>query len=476
MKKMFFAALAATMMFASCNKEDINGSNESQEVGEATTMGLVFSLPTVDGARALGIDGTEVNATTSESTVSSITVFAFKADGTVAEGNNTRLDPNADFSLAGGFYTLNETSRIETTTATRMIYVVANYSAVADADVDTDAKLRALLATWNAAGQTWVIPATGMVMSTPRTPVSLVPQLVNEMPTASDNVITAKLERVSSKVVVTSTGSTLTFSQTLSQVDAVSPFSISYTLQSWATGLANTEANLIKQTVNGKLVTPNANRTGHPGAASDFVAVNLGSVASNWTLSAVNAKYVGENISANNKAGEVTYVMVRAKASPNQQAVINSSNNVEWVPANSDLNLGFWVVWNNTVGYEGMYFCKDEATADAVKAKLVGTNFTKLEYKGGLIYFMVSLNSDKSDKSVIHRNQFIHVDITGIADDVFIGMPGKGTDGTTPPDPDDPENPDPWNPEEPEDETTAYLRVSVNVSPWLYSGSSVELK
>ena len=468
MKRMLFAALAATIMFASCNKEDNN--EVIVQDGDATTMGLSFSVPTATNTRA---DGDEITATADESKITSITVFAFKNNGSAAVGNNTRFGNIAtEFDApVSGVYKLKESHRIETTTATKKLYVVANLAAVSATDADTEAKLQALMATWDATGKTWLIPTTGMVMASQMVPVNLKTQLVNSVPT--ENEISADLERVSSKVVVTTNNSTKQYQQTLAQVNDAA-FTITYTVNDWATGIVNTEAFLAQKfDFAGKLMTPTANRTGRPTTDAEFTTVNNSGVKGTW--SGISYKYVGENAPESNKLGESTYIMIRTQAKPNRQASVVSGN-VVWTPAGADLNSGFWILWNNTMGYEGMYFCKNEATADEVASKLVGTNFTKLEYKGGYVYYMVTLNLNKTAKATIFRNQFVHVDVTGVTNDVFVGMPGSGTDGTTPPDPEDPNNPEPWTPEEPVEEMIAYLQVNVVAKPWIYSGTEVELK
>ena len=468
MKKMFFAALAATIMFASCNKEDneINGGQD----GKATTMGLSFTLPTAgaETRASLPADASDINATTAENKLSTISVYAFKSNGDI-NGTTHFSDVDADFAAVSGVYTLKDAKRIKTTTATRTIYIVAN---AAMETVATEAEFKTKFASSNNGIAT---PATGLVMSSGAVPTILTPIEVNVTPTPTENDIAATLSRINAKIVVTTEIST-PFTQTFASV-ADAGFEVSYTIIDWAPGLAAVNSYFVENRLNGKLVTIATGRTGHATAASSFQTASLFSTAnSDWAGAGVKFHYVGENAPENNLIGEATNVMVRTKAAPNRQAKVNAAGDgVEWVATGADFSAGFMVLRNKMDGK--IYFCKDLATINAVGNLLPGADWEYAEYVGGYVYFLVTLNQDKAPKAVVARNQFVNVNITGIANGA-LGWPGSGVDGLTPPDPEDPsiDFPEPFNPEEPVEEYNTYMLVNVTVKPWAYSGTNVELK
>ena len=465
---MFFAALAATVMFASCNKEDNNVINEQD--GKATTMGLSFTLPTAgaETRATLPVDGSDVTASVAENKLNTISVYAFKSNGDL-NGTTQFSDVNADFTEVSGVYTLKDSKRIQTTTATRTIYIVAN---AAMETVTNEADFKTKFASSNNGTTT---PATGLVMSSGAVPTVLTPQEVNVTPTPTENDIEATLFRINAKVVVT-TETSSPFVQTFASVTDAG-FSVSYAIINWAPGFAAINSYYVENRLNGKLVTIATGRTGHATVASSFQTANVFTTASaDWSGAGVNFHYVGENAPENNLIGEATNIMVRTKASPNRQAKVNAAGDgVEWVAAGSDLSAGFIVLRNKMDGK--IYFCKDVATANAVGLLLPGAVCETAEYVGGYVYFLVTLNQDKAPKAVVARNQFVNVNITGIADGA-LGWPGDGVDGLTPPDPEDPTNefPEPFNPEEPVEEYNTYMLVNVTVKPWAYSGANVELK
>jgi len=472
MKKMFFAALAATMMFASCNKEEINGSNGSQEVGEPTTMGFSFSLPTTGSeSRALDPDETPTTASAAENALYTISVYAFKSDGSPAEGSPANFFI-ADFNEnTPGVHTLAENKRIKTTTATSTVYIVAN-ATVGAVTNENDFKSKIADASYGS-----TTPSTGITMSSGAIPVTLTPQEVNVTPTPSENNIATDLYRVNAKVVVTvdNAANSASFKQTFASDVADAAFEINYTVINWAPGFAAVSTYYVERKLNGKLVTVDAGRTGHANLGSTFQAVGIYTTsAADWANSAIKFHYVGENAPANNQMGEATNVMVRTQASPNRQAVVNSANDgVEWIAAGSDLNAGFVVLKNN---YDGkIYFCKDETVASDVANLLPGTSFESAKYINGYVYFLVTLNYDKAPKAVVARNQFVNVNIKGIKDGA-LGWPGEGVDGLTPPDPETGEFPEPFIPVEPIEEYNTYMIVEVNVKPWAYFGTDVDLQ
>ena len=471
MKKMFFAALAATVLFASCNKEEASVKGDSWEGGK-TTMGLTISLPTANGSRAA--DGDPINATAAESTIKSISVFIFKGDGTLAtNGYKEFTSLTTQFTNDGsGNYTLNDSEKIETTSGVKRIYIAANLPSGTGSSVTTVAEFKALETSWDAAGETWADTSNkGYVMCSQEKNETLVGQ--EDLTAAAANTVSAALERVVSKVVVTVNNNTQKFTQTVNATP--SDISVEYTILDWTPCLVAKSAYLAQNKAGTKLVTPNNNRTDWPTDLSGFMAVNTLAESGSWSSPAINSSYIGENAPEAMLYGEATNVMIRTRIAPAQRAYVNGSSALVWTSATvSDYVDGVYVVRSDD---GSLYFCNSVSDVTAVSSKLTGPTY--VHYPGRYAYFIVTLNAEKAlpYTAMVYRNQFIHVEVTGIKEGKFGGaLPGDG-DGTTPPDPEDPdpEIPDPWNPEDPIIEEDACLIVKTSVAPWVYAANPIEL-
>jgi len=488
MKKMFFAALAATMMFASCNKE-VDGVNGDSFEGESTGMGLTITLPSAAEGRATGSEGTTVNATTAESALNTIYVFIYKTDGTAATGNGTELNLTGDFDHVGGTtYELKAGSRIEATAGAKKIYIVANLPAGITAPA-SELALKAMIEDWDTVADSWNMGLGKFVMSSDLTSKTLVAEAY-DVP-VSANVVSVDLKRIMSKVTVTADAPGARFEQHFSLLPA---FKIEYFISHFEVAQVAKSAYLIQNVdaVTGNLVTPNANRTGHlpstVAVGGAFASVVGGTTGTVPDITNNTARYIGENYPESGKIKDATYVMIRTMIKPNQKAVATGSV-ITWESlAAGDFAGGtgsnLWTVRSLITGQ--VYFCASSAdsddVADALQSPAGGHSSGDIElvtYNACKAYFTVLINQDRTGKEgVIYRNQYIQLDIAGITNDIFNGMPGDPTDptGDTPPDPQDPDNPDPWNPEDPIVEEPAGLHVNVTVAPWDYIPNSIMLK
>jgi len=487
MKKMFFAALAATMMFASCNKEENGVNSGNGQEGAPATVGISFTLPaSVDSRDSQGVtDGTSINATSTESDIKTVHVFVFNADGSVPTAGSVTSFLKADFDEpTTGNFELKEAKHIQTTSGSKRIYIAANLaSAPAFSD---EATFRAAIQNtgWN--GSKWDAPATGFVMSSKAIAKTLIAQEENTT-TNPANVVSASLERTIAKVVVTSNVTNNRFVQDFTSITNPDGSSVAlklnYIVYSWAPGYVANNF-YVTQNINTStsvLSTPNGNRTGHVAQGSEFV-YNVAGVTSSPSWGSYNSAYVGENRPDGMLYGQATYVMVRTEAKPSHKAVVNGAGEVEWILASgADFTSGFIFLKHEN---GDVFFCDNATDASAVAGKLEGGNVRskQWEYPNCMVYYMVTLNLDKipvnTHKAVVYRNQFINVNITGIAGDKFGGIPGTATSGGDDPvDPDDPgQTPDPEDPEEPITEENSYLLVKIESSPWVFSGTDVILE
>ena len=496
MKKMFFAALAATMMFASCNKDDIKIDIEGD--GEGTKMGLSFTLPIASEARNSEYgagDGVDIDAIGLESDIQSIQVFVFNANGTLPANGAVSSFSITDFDHDGsGTYSLKEANRIQTTAGSKYIYVAANIPTLPAVSSVYDLQTAIESAGWNSVTNEWGIPSTGFVMCSPQVSQTLVPQEENTIDTTADpeNIVKTTLERTVAKLVVTSktlVGKIQQDFPSYTQIDGTPVgLKMDYEIQDWGAGAVAKSyfiaQNHLSNPTPGVISTPNSNRTSIIGGPSSGARINKTVTpimsAPIWKDMA-SFSYIGENRPDGMLYGEATTVMIRTQAEPTHVAILNASNDIEWVTAtgvNALTNGTFYLVRNEVAG---AFFCKSTADVSAITSKLPGTitRTKSWEYDEGYAYFMVTVNisavPDATYKAVVYRNQFINIHITGIIDDYFGAIPGIPG---SPEDPEDPEGevPDPFDPEEPIIEDNAYLLVEVSAAPWVFYGEDVILK
>jgi len=490
MKKMFFAALAATMMFASCNKEDISGNGGVGAEGPDTKMGLTITLPSTVNARDVNPEPSTVNATSEESTISTIYVFIYKNDGTEAKGNGTELSISDFTNMGGGVHELLDAKRVEATAGDRRIYVVANIPAGLTSIPATEGALKVLIEDWNTVAESWSMGSGGkFVMSSIRADKNLIAEEYDVPASSSVNVLNVDLNRIMSKVTVTASAPG---SKLLQKFDAIPGLELEYFVEAFTTGQVAKTAYLIQNInpITNLLVTPDNNRTGHvPSDAvgkASFVNVTP-SDGGIPTLPTMNTfKYIGENYPESGTYNDATYVMIRTHVAPNRVASADASGTITWAAASFTAGDDLWMVRSLTLG--STWFCKSETDADVLGSALSlakngnhGSGEVEIyKYNGAKVYFTALINHDRpaGKEGVVYRNQYIQIDVTAIRDNVFKGMPGNPTDttGDTPPDPEDPKNPDPWEPTDPIVEPPAGLHLNVTVAPWNYIANEIILQ
>jgi hypothetical protein len=165
---------------------------------------------------------------------------------------------------------------------------------------------------------------------------------------------------------------------------------------------------------------------------------------------------------------ELTYVLIQTTAKPAKVATAEDGNGAEEgekviVWENSTIGDGddMWVVKSVENKF---FFCDSEVNAEAVKGVLGdGAEWTK--YPECAVNFKVNLNhiEDAPKNGVIARNEFIHLNLTGVkGGNVFGGIPKDKDPGDGGDDPIVKED--------------AYLTFDVTVAEWLYDDVQVELQ
>ena len=132
------AAVAATILFASCDWEPVN--NGLEEKGDPTYMSVSISFPAVPQARSITGD---LNATDNEAKVNRVDIFVYNTN-TGVFASHTKLN-GADFDLAGktndaDSYVSKPGVKVQTYTGAKTVFAGINLpQALVDAIVDKPA-------------------------------------------------------------------------------------------------------------------------------------------------------------------------------------------------------------------------------------------------------------------------------------------------------------------------------------------------
>lgn len=434
LKSILAVACAATMMFASCSNDD--NSNGFVKGDKEAQLNIAIAFPQAETRTV-----SDANATADELEITDITVFIFE-NGVAAPGNGTVIGADKFDEPTNNVYTLKESDRITTTNGTKNIYVGVNLPNSMKGFTSENELSKALT----------VVPADlqsarGSAMFSVSTVSKYLKESAAAEPTPLDNQVEVEVERLVAKVAV-SHGTSSSYT-----VDGVT-----YTVDKFAVGQYGTSMFPSKVVKDGKLITP-YERTAAP---TNLFDVNAAGTAQNQLLS----NYVIENATENLLGGEATYAVVRASFAPEKLSRIDGNGDVEQYTTTLTAGDDVWVVRHSG----NVYFAVDKTTAEAVAQKLMVPNpnlvATVQEYKGSYCYYYVYLNEDSATKKLeIHRNDFIHITVSGVKG---LGASGDTTNGQTPVDPE--------NPNEPIVKSDTYLLVKVTVKSWDYSAKSVELQ
>ena len=430
--------MAATMMFASCNKEEGN-VNKGQE-GEKALMDLVIQFPAESRAA-------DSNASPNDSKITTVTVFIFNTDGSAATGSPANLLASDFTSGSNNTYSLKADERIETTAGNKNIYVGINLPSA----LSTVTSEGALKAEYAASISSLTSASDGLAMLSNVSAKSLKAQEVGTTPTDPANVITVDVERLVSKVAARKSSS---FTAANSDFKG---FTID--VDQFAVGNVATHIYPVQRIAASKLVTPMLVSQ----AVETLKPLNAAAVATNAVTSFF---YVNESRAKNNLRGEATYAVVRGKLSFSNFAQIVSD--AISVTATATVTAGATVYMVRDED-NSTYFCANLTDASLVAGKLTNAKISTFKAASdGSIYcfYYVFLNADEADALAVYRNQYFNIAVNSIK-----GV-GAGGDPTTP---ETPQFPLP-DVEEPAIEVAAYLEVLVDVKPWDYKFVLVDLQ
>ena len=481
-KQIFTLAAALLVGLSSCSKENTVLGTEASKA----TFSLSFTLPTL---ATKATNGGDLNATSAESTVSSVHVFVFTSTGDKSSvGGYTSFDVS-DFTPSGNVYQLNSDKNIETLSGEKRIYVGINLPVGPWNSYVTENNLLTAVETVSN-----MIVTDHFTMFSDAKGANLQSEEVLGKGVA--NMVVLDIRRVTAKIATSSSEST-------------------YSTEDWTwTGLTMTytikDFRVIQNAFN-SYVAPNYRPVTPPAPAKthidDFTLDNRFNVLNTFTMSAnatptsivhphpgndadivaMGGFYVGENAPQVNTNGNTTYAMVATTVTCNKEAVWDATadggiGSVVW----RDATYGGGVTGSDVyvVHYNGNdYVCSDYDEAQELGLSLDGnTGESKIyTYKDGYVHFVVWLNKNGDNDYSVLRNQFIHIKINGVTDIeyLFPGYPGDPNDPTKPIDPTDPtnpENPDPKKPDGPVDPMKTFLQVEVTVKPWTYMDNSTILQ
>ena len=483
MKKILVFASLLSLMFTSCNK--INEDNTTDKA----KVQFALHLPTV-ATKA------DQLATTNESTINTVSVWVFGPTGVAATTGNFEQYVFADFTPSGTAYELPDGKAFSTEAGNgKIIYIGVNVPTAFDVAYTSEGALKAAIATltqgtpanrlltWTGTGS-----ATNVAMFSNRQVVNLAAY----DPAANSGAgniqeVSADIHRIVSKVVTTKQAATFTNDWATLASDATLPV-LTYTIMDNAV-YQDAHASFLAQQTPSLIDINDA-----PATWSNVLNPHFAAVASTdhkfkavTTLAAgsteaqrqgIDGFYVGENKPTVAKYGNATYTLVRTGVSVNRTAKVNSAGTaIEWVAS----VYGYDAIPANRTDVHVMYkdgncYIVDDANLSQVATFLGnGTPIDAQTYTDGYVYFMVYLNPSASYN--VDRNQYVHVDITGIEQSLTFGTnvyPGDPTDPEVPTEP-DPGQPNPYDPPLVID-GQSQLKVKITIAPWDYVATPTVLK
>ena len=439
MKKILLAAVAALFIFTSCNKE---GIDNPVLTGENALLGLVIEFPAVSTKAA------DANATADEVKITDVTIYVFNTDGSIVGAPVTKaisaFTPGTGANI--NTYVLNENERLTVTAGAKHIYVGANLPSQIKS-LTSETALKTAVATTN------LVTANGIAMFSGLKEQTLSAQEVNSTPTV--NTAQVSIARLVAKI---SANAGTAANATANLGDAtVGEYEV--TPDMYSVGNLASAIFPVQQFSGTKLLTPMTNTT----AIGSLISLNANGTAAN----VASKFYVPEHRPQSNLRGEGTFIVIRGSFDFDSYATLNAAGTgVELNASTYSAGDHFWVV--RTSDNSATYFC--ETAQDAVNVASITANaLTPAEFAGKYCFYYMFINNSDTltpNRVTVFRNTFIHYTIGAVKG---LGYPG---------DLNDPENPTTEIPEpdEPIFATDAYLLVDISVTPWTYTGVTLELE
>ena len=385
------AALAATTLFVSCNKEDKSNILDN---GKPTYMAISFTVP----ANSIPTKATtDPNATEAEAAFKYVDVFIYNAS-TGVQVKHARIAADQFTGPAAGSnsdeWTMKTAAKIATTVGQKTIFVGINLSSAFSASLTgvSMSEFTTISRSVNVADVASSIDGFAMF--------STVPKAATLVADASQNNIKVQVQRLVAKVTV--------------QKDQNMVINGPGYLDNLSFVLNNTN----KRTF---LVQP-ADKKDHNWAttpAGDLADGNMDYVSIdpyNKTVKELTPKYCLENTTRDYLMGQITRATVRATFVPNQiKDFANGSNNAagyvdQDIPSSTSPQTFYAVTYN--AGANKAYFF-NSAVATAFAADNGGT--LPVAYASGFCYWDMFLNPDSvSGPYDVLRNDFYRCTITKI--------------------------------------------------------------
>ena len=414
---MTMAAFAIAMSFASCSKENTTSSDFGVKEGEATYMGISFSVPSGPKTRAT----TDQNASEAEAAFKFVDVFIYNPS-TGMQVNHERI-PSSYFSgpTAGtdsDDWLYVSSTKIATTTGPKKIVVGVNLSSALSTSL-----VGVTLGAFTNISQTVVVDdvtgsTDGFAMFS-TAPVDIILVKDPDFVVAKENYPTIQVQRLVAKVTVQKDENMVTvaagtidnlmfeLNNTNKKTFYIQP--VDKKDHNWATTPA------------GDLWYPNSN----------YVNVDAHTV----TVKNLTPKYTLENTTQNYLMGQITRVTVRATFVPAEIKEFDNgtsnANGYKDVPvANGTPVADFWSVIYNDGANRAYFFNETVANSFATD-----NSATAVKYVDGFCYWDMFLNPENNPTGLenmggpydVLRNDFYRCNITKI-----IG-PGRATPEVTDP-------------------------------------------
>lgn len=443
MKKVLFAAMAATFLFASCAKGD--ESRNAVKEGIDTRMALSLSFSNAAATRADAGDLDE-NATEKEAAFETAHVFIFNGSGLNCKVHEIEASKFANDGT-DAVYTLEDENAIETTTGAKVVYVGLNLPS--DFPVVNGGSVGVLEEAWattaaNLVGENSV----AMFCTSGASKTFEVVETAGEVPAA--NVVELNVERMMAKLIVQKKAAIVEDYEVVTKEGSVA--SLKFYIAQQGTSMYPMAQGTTPAGVTGQ------------GVSADFLSV----VDKTDADEAPYYIYGIENIPATAQEGNTTYIQVQAKFTPaeyidGEGEIVDDYDGDDFWVVKTKLGNVFFTNVTDACTYVKDVLELEDTLADALDHVTT--------YRKGLCYYDVYIRNSSKVYSFV-RNNIYQLTVTEIEG---LGKPGlgePGDPGTDPADPDDPEDPtdpgDPGDPEDPEKpiEVETLMRVEIKVIPW----------
>lgn len=434
--KSIIAGMLSTMLLAvGCNKED-GGNRVTPEAGVKTYASFSVSLLN-QSTRAASNDP---NAVTEETKISDLYIYIFNGGVLETKGQITLNTDNKG------------TTALATTTGTKTIYAVPNYSAKGDiGSLQSDFEKQLIAATD-------IAEENGFFMAG-KTEATLIERTEDEAKQEA-NLIKISVARGAAKVQM-QFGTNVPVKPVVNATVANAKFTLAQ---------QNSQTYLAKLIVEG--VSPKGKNTEQqdndndgtydhlmklPTTDDELKWINAGTTYQNTYAT---SKYLAENVNQTPTTGNTSYVLVSLQVTP--QAKADGAGNVIETPLTPGTT--FYVLAKKEVSSGKITFAsKDdkilyfEQETDANTYKTVDqsvADYEMLKYTNGISYYRLNIRdirkTNLTEKYAVNRNHYYKVNITEISNLGF-----NTAAGTIPTEPTTPL------------ETQTHISADITIEPWM---------